>query len=76
MNKQVLETRLAEIDTKIAAVCIAGRNTYSKGAIQQDFADGIKELDQENAQEEDPDNFNPDEQLRDYEEVAKSLPGT
>jgi hypothetical protein len=43
-------------------------------AIQQDFAAGIKELDQENAAEEDEDNFNPDEELRDYDKVAESLP--
>jgi hypothetical protein len=30
--------------------------------------------DRESAQEEDPDQFNPDEQLRDYDEVARSLP--
>jgi hypothetical protein len=34
----------------------------------------IRELDMESAQEEDPDKFNPDEELRDYSEVARSLP--
>ncbi|KAI9745714.1 MAG: hypothetical protein M1818_001250 [Claussenomyces sp. TS43310] len=62
------------IQAEMSAVCIAGRNKYSKGAIQQDFAAGIKELDQENAVEEDEENFNPEEDLRDYEEVARSLP--
>src|SRR5882724_11628542 len=57
-----------------SALCIEGRNNYSRGAIQRDFADGIRELDMESAQEEDPDQFNPDEQLRDYDEVARSLP--
>lgn len=68
------EDKQAKIDTAMSAICIEGRNKYSKGAIQNDFADGIKELDMENAQEEDPDRFNPDDPLRDYEEVAKSLP--
>ncbi|CAG8951269.1 hypothetical protein HYFRA_00008018 [Hymenoscyphus fraxineus] len=63
-----------ELETKMSAVCIAGRNDYSKTAIQTDFAAGIKELDQENAQEEDEETFNPDEDIRDYEEVARSLP--
>jgi hypothetical protein len=33
-----------------------------------------KELDQELALEEDEENFNPDVELRDYEQVAQSLP--
>ena len=54
--------------------CIQGRNEYSKGAIQQDFAAGIKELDMEIQEEEDAANFNPDVDARDYDEVARSLP--
>lgn len=53
---------------------ISGRNQYSKGAIQQDFAQGIRELDQELAAEEDEENFNPDADTRSYEEVARSFP--
>ena len=33
-----------------------------------------KELDQELALEEDEENFNPDVELRDYDQVARSLP--
>lgn len=58
----------------MSALCISGRNQYSKGAIQQDFAAGIKEIDQGIAAEEDKDNFNPEEDVRDHDEVAKSLP--
>ncbi|KAL8700510.1 MAG: hypothetical protein Q9201_005409 [Fulgogasparrea decipioides] len=61
------------VEADIAAKCIAGRNKYSKGAIQQDFAAGIKELDQELAAEDDEENFNPDVDARDYDEVARSL---
>lgn len=61
-------------DAVISTACIAGRNNYSRQAIKQDFASGIKELDMENAEEEDAANFNPDEELRDYHEVAASLP--
>ncbi|UPX18511.1 uncharacterized protein EKO05_0008810 [Ascochyta rabiei] len=68
------ETKIECVKAEISRVCISGRNEYSKHAIQQDFAAGIKELDQENAAEEDEDNFNPDEKLRDYDEVAKALP--
>lgn len=34
----------------------------------------MAELDQENAEEEDPDHFNPDEDMRDYDQVARDLP--
>ncbi|KAJ4343636.1 hypothetical protein N0V95_006610 [Ascochyta clinopodiicola] len=68
------ETKIKCVQAEISRICISGRNEYSKRAIQQDFAAGIKELDQENAAEEDEDNFNPDEELRDYDEVAKALP--
>jgi hypothetical protein len=69
LNAQVVETK-----AEISHICISGRNNYSKRAIQQDFAAGIKELDQENAAEEDEAHFNPDEEMRDYENVARSLP--
>lgn len=63
-----------KIEADMAALCISGRNGYSKGAIQNDFAQGIRELDQEIAAEDDEANFNPDSDARDYEEVARSLP--
>lgn len=69
-----VEEEEAECDSRQSELCIAGRNEYSRSAIRQDFAAGIKELDQENAEEEDPDNFNPEEDVRDYDEVARSLP--
>ncbi|ORY18048.1 hypothetical protein BCR34DRAFT_474147 [Clohesyomyces aquaticus] len=68
------KAKIKDIRAEMSHICIAGRNEYSKGAIQQDFAAGIKELDQENAEEEDEDAFNPDEDIRDYDEVARSLP--
>ncbi|KAL8913784.1 MAG: hypothetical protein Q9171_001518 [Xanthocarpia ochracea] len=58
-----------EIKWKINMACIFGRNQYSKDAIRQDYAAGIKELDQENEAI-----FKPEEEARDYEEVARSLP--
>ncbi|GFF62689.1 hypothetical protein IFM60648_00689 [Aspergillus lentulus] len=64
----------AKIEAEMRAIAISGRNEYSRGAIQQDFAAGVKELDQELAEEEDAANFNPDVDARDYDEVAKSLP--
>lgn len=38
-----------------------------------DFAAGIKEIDQELAAEKDEENFDPDVEFRDYEEVARQL---
>ena len=76
LRKEIDESKKAEheIESKLSAMCISGRNAYSKGAIQQDFAAGIKELDQELAAEEDEENFNPDAEIRDYDEVARGLP--
>jgi hypothetical protein len=62
------------VEAVISQKCIQGRNEYSKGAIQQDFAAGIKELDMEIQEEEDAANFNPENDIRDYDEVARSLP--
>ena len=76
MRKEVNAAKDAEkeIESQMSALCISGRNEYSKGAIQQDFAAGIKELDQEIAAEEDEESFDPDAEARDYEEVARTLP--
>lgn len=73
-NLDQLSSRSDEIEARRSAICIAGRNKYSKSAIQVDFATGIKELDQENQAEENPDTFNPEEDVRNYDEVANSLP--
>ncbi|RMY69573.1 hypothetical protein D0863_06362 [Hortaea werneckii] len=76
MRKQMapLKAEEAAIDARQSALCIAGRNAYSRDAIRNDFAAGIRELDQEYAEEEDPEHFNPEEDLRDYDEVARNLP--
>ncbi|KAI7365368.1 hypothetical protein KC328_g18655, partial [Hortaea werneckii] len=68
-----LKAEEAAVDAKQSALCIAGRNAYSRDAIRNDSAAGIRELDQENAEEEDPEHFNPEEDLRDYDEVARNL---
>ncbi|KAI0854147.1 Dynamin family-domain-containing protein [Daldinia vernicosa] len=75
-RKQIREARAERqgILAEIKARCIQGRNNYSRGAIKQDFAMGIKELDQEHAAEEDDTTFDPDQDIRDYDEVARTLP--
>ena len=76
LRQQISDAKEAEdkINSQMSALCISGRNQYPKGAIQQDFAAGIKEIDQELAVEEDEENFNPDVEARDYNEVARGLP--
>ena len=76
LRKEIDEAKNVEekIDSKMSAMCISGRNQYSKGAIQQDFAAGIKELDQELVAEEDEEGFDPDATARDYDEVGQGLP--
>ncbi|XP_014558036.1 hypothetical protein COCVIDRAFT_14750 [Bipolaris victoriae FI3] len=71
---RTLQTEKGKIKAEMSRICIAGRNLYSRSAIQQDFAAGIREIDQENAAETNEDSFDPDEEMRNYEQVAKSLP--
>ena len=74
-QKQEVESLVkakSKIEAEMIALCIASRNHYSRHAIQQDFAAGVKEMDHGNAAEED-ENFNPDDDFRDYDEVARSL---
>ncbi|KAH0183485.1 hypothetical protein KCU99_g9481, partial [Aureobasidium melanogenum] len=87
LGRTEIEAEIKELKTKIkdfkaevrsiednrSRICISARNQYSKSAIQVDFAAGIKELDEETAEEENPD-FDPGEELRDYEKVARDLP--
>ncbi|KAI0538109.1 hypothetical protein GGR58DRAFT_513346 [Xylaria digitata] len=68
------QTKREKILADFKAICIQGRNDYSRGAIRQDFAMGIKEMDQENAAEEDDATFDPDQDTRDYDKAARSLP--
>ncbi|KAI9669298.1 MAG: hypothetical protein M1831_000333 [Alyxoria varia] len=68
------EKELSKVESQRRAKCIAGRNEYSKYAIQKDFAGGIREIDQEIAEEADTANFDPEAEARDYDAVARSLP--
>lgn len=76
IRKQIAEINEedAKVQAEMSHIAISGRNEYSRGAIQQDFASGIRELDHELAEETDASNFNPDVDVRDYDKVAQSLP--
>ncbi|OCT44484.1 tat pathway signal sequence [Cladophialophora carrionii] len=69
-----IEKESEHIDGTLSAKCISGRNEYSRAAIRQDYAAGIRELDQEIAEEEDAANFDPEIDRRNYDEVARNLP--
>lgn len=75
-NKELAEVSAEEamMQFEMRSLCIRGRNKYLKDSIKRDFALGIKELDQDLAAEDDEANFDPDEELRDYDKIARSLP--
>lgn len=68
-----VNTNEAKMQSEMRSLCIRGRNKYLKDSIKRDFALGMKELDQDLAIEEDELSFDPDEMIRDYEDVARSL---
>jgi hypothetical protein len=74
--KQISDIKIviAYIQAELNGLMISSWNKYAWCAIQKDFTAGIKELDQELAEETDSSSFNPDADDRDYEEVAWSLP--
>ncbi|KAK3692105.1 hypothetical protein B0T22DRAFT_435429 [Podospora appendiculata] len=65
---------MREIKSQVANACIRSRNEYSRPAIQQQFADGIRELDKDAAAQQDEENFDPAYEARDYQKVAAQLP--
>jgi hypothetical protein len=62
-----------EIQEDIERLCVEQRNLYSKDRIKQDFASGIQQLDQVGAEEYDENDFDPDADMRDYNQIADSL---
>ncbi|KAF8475018.1 hypothetical protein BDZ91DRAFT_712137 [Kalaharituber pfeilii] len=68
------KTQHKKLQKQIATLCIQARNEYSTDAIKHDFAGGLWELDMEIAEARDPNNFDPSQNLRDYEAVANELP--
>ncbi|ROW14908.1 hypothetical protein VPNG_03302 [Cytospora leucostoma] len=82
-----MKKRCEDLDTAITALqtekegiagesircCIQKRNERVRQAIRVDFAAGIREIDEEDAQA-DEETFDPSIKKRDYDEVAASLP--
>ncbi|KAA8898231.1 hypothetical protein FN846DRAFT_910178 [Sphaerosporella brunnea] len=69
-----LSDSIRKLENEVACRCIKERNAYSTAAIQQDFVAGLRELDLEAAEEQQGDNFDPNIDIRDYDEIAKNLP--
>jgi hypothetical protein len=66
-----IERQSEKIDVELSSKCIVGRNGYSRDAIRQDYAAGIRELDQEIAEKEDAENFDPEGEFSPYPPRAR-----
>ncbi|KAI1363707.1 hypothetical protein F5Y08DRAFT_354221 [Xylaria arbuscula] len=68
-----LQIEIARLQELISSACISRRNEISRNVIRQQFVLGLKELDEHEAQRTDPDNFDPEQEKRDYSELERSL---
>lgn len=75
-NREIkaLKQTLDATRNNIAAICITHRNEVSRAAIGQHFAEGLRKLDHQIAEEEDAANHDPDVDLDDYTQMAAKLP--
>ncbi|KAK5631980.1 hypothetical protein RRF57_007694 [Xylaria bambusicola] len=69
-----LGNEVLELQKQVEVACVSARNESSREAIREQFASGLKELDELEAQSIDPNNFDPEQEKRDYAEVGRSLP--
>lgn len=68
-----LQNEKRDIDGESTRCCILKRNEHVKQAIRADFAAGIMEIDEEDAQADET-SFDPSIKKRDYDEMSRSLP--
>ncbi|KAH6654028.1 hypothetical protein BKA67DRAFT_518272 [Truncatella angustata] len=73
-DAQALEDKCKESESNLLSRCITERNKYSRTDIQNHFAQGIELLDQETAIRENAENFDHNHRIRDYKQIADSLP--
>ncbi|GJC85362.1 nuclear GTPase SLIP-GC [Colletotrichum liriopes] len=76
-QEQNLELKLQErklLQESIKESCIQKRNVTSTQSIRQDFADGIRDLDEANTADQSDVFFNPDQPRRDYNKIKTGLP--
>ncbi|KAM7222463.1 hypothetical protein V8F06_002241 [Rhypophila decipiens] len=73
-KKNEVDQEIKDLKVLLQFECLDFRNRYSTPNIQRQFADGVKEIDEEMAFERDADNFDPDCKMRNYDEVAQQMP--
>jgi len=56
--------RLARAQVEKNGICSLKRSEFSRDQLKQDFRIGLREIDEADAQERDPDNFDPTQQIR------------
>ncbi|KIY51603.1 hypothetical protein FISHEDRAFT_11570, partial [Fistulina hepatica ATCC 64428] len=64
-----LKKNLAKAQREKNAFCARKRSEFSCNALKEDFRSGLKQLDDAVAEERDPDNFDPTQNIRDYDAV-------
>ncbi|KAL1880627.1 hypothetical protein Daus18300_001238 [Diaporthe australafricana] len=67
------ENEKKDIAVETTRLCIQKRSDYVKKAIRIDFANGIREIDEADA-EADDEHFDPSVKQRDYAQISRSLP--
>ncbi|KAI1180129.1 hypothetical protein F4777DRAFT_574412 [Nemania sp. FL0916] len=73
-HREALEEEVWDREQEFKLACISKRNDCSRYTIRDQFALGLKELDQQEAEDNDPENFDPENEIRDYAEIGRSLP--
>ncbi|KAI2630740.1 hypothetical protein GGR54DRAFT_584008 [Hypoxylon sp. NC1633] len=70
---QKLKDEFEKEQANLLSSCIRKRNEYTRDVMRKDFAQGLRELDQETSQCDDPDGFDPEVDIHDYNGIARSL---
>ncbi|KDR83818.1 hypothetical protein GALMADRAFT_236220 [Galerina marginata CBS 339.88] len=63
------EKSSSKVQKEKNAFCSLKRSEFSRDVLKEDFRVGLKDLDDAAAEERDPDNFNPNSNLRDYDAI-------
>ncbi|KZT43419.1 hypothetical protein SISSUDRAFT_693111 [Sistotremastrum suecicum HHB10207 ss-3] len=64
-----LKKTIAKVQKKKNAFCSLKRSEFSRDVLKEDFRVGLRELDQAAAEQNNPDTFDPSEDLRNYEAI-------
>ncbi|KAG6894378.1 hypothetical protein C0992_006392 [Termitomyces sp. T32_za158] len=64
-----LKKNIAKAQQEKNAFCSKRRSEFSKDVLKVDFRDGLKDLDDAAAEDRDPENFHPNQNIRDYDAI-------